>query len=316
MKLALGITSALVLLVSAGCSDVAERAPLEGAERAWPLLREGVRGADVSVAQRLLEHRGHAISGDRDGRFGQSTAAQTRAFQQLHGLTVDGVIGPRTWEALVDYVAAGDESAAVRALQAALVRYADADLAAEVEEEQRDERAGPATIRALRGEQAKRCLVESGEAGIYTWSALLGDFGYCQGGPSAKASFDEVARHARAAGVPCGEPLQLAVAIAAAESSLRSTAMLRNPPTEGCDEGSYDVGAWQINDCYHPEVDHGCALDLSCASQAMYDVSRSGTDWTPWTTYNIGAHRAFLDEASAAERRVCADAAAAATGSR
>lgn len=301
-SLVLAAALALASALGAACSEVAETAPRAGAERAWPQLREGVRGPDVRVAQLLLDHRGHAVSGDSEATFGLATAAAARAFQQQHGLAVDGIIGPRTWEALVDYVSAGDESSAVRALQLVLARYAEADLERELSEQ----RAGAATIEALRAEQARRCLVQSGDAGLYTWSALLGDFDYCQGGPSPKASFDEVAARARDAGVPCGEPLQLAVAIAAAESSLRSTAIRRNPPTSGCAEGSYDVGAWQINDCYHPEVGHGCALDLACASQSMYDVSRSGADWTPWTTYKNGAYAMFLDEARAAEARACA----------
>ena len=35
-----------------------------------------------------------------DGEFGQKTEASVRAFQQVEGLTVDGVVGAKTWDAL------------------------------------------------------------------------------------------------------------------------------------------------------------------------------------------------------------------------
>lgn len=38
-----------------------------------------------------------------DGRFGPTTRAAVEAFQQAHGLLVDGIVGPDTWAALLRY---------------------------------------------------------------------------------------------------------------------------------------------------------------------------------------------------------------------
>ena len=40
-----------------------------------------------------------------------------RAFQQQHGLAVDGIVGPHTWAALIVTVRRGDQGDAVRGVQ-------------------------------------------------------------------------------------------------------------------------------------------------------------------------------------------------------
>lgn len=64
-------------------------------------LRIGSRGAEVEDLQRLV-NLGRP-SGDRipvDGDYGQRTADAVAAFQRAHGLTADGVAGPKTMAAL------------------------------------------------------------------------------------------------------------------------------------------------------------------------------------------------------------------------
>ncbi len=64
-------------------------------------VRPGARGPEVVELQTLLNARGYDV-GTPDGKFGNGTKAQVMAFQSSRGLTADGVVGRRTWEALRD----------------------------------------------------------------------------------------------------------------------------------------------------------------------------------------------------------------------
>lgn len=117
-------------------------------------------------------------------------------------------------------------------------------------------------------------------------------------------SMHEIAQLAKDAGVSC-EQLAVATAIAMAESNGNPSAKSYNKKTKGCPSGSLDRGLWQINDCYHPEVDDGCAYDASCNAEAMFTISSSGTKWSPWSTYKNGAYLGYLDEAKTEADSVC-----------
>ena len=52
----------------------------------------------IERLQSALERAGHPVP--PDGRFGARTEVAVRAFQQLSGLVVDGVVGPETWRSL------------------------------------------------------------------------------------------------------------------------------------------------------------------------------------------------------------------------
>lgn len=64
-----------------------------------PVLRRGDRGAFVLDLQAQLTAAGYTY-GKRDGDFGPRTLAAVVAFQADKGLTPDGIVGDRTWEAL------------------------------------------------------------------------------------------------------------------------------------------------------------------------------------------------------------------------
>ena len=60
-----------------------------------PILRFNSSGLTVRVLQRLLVANGYAIR--VDGVFGALTESAVKAFQNQHNLTVDGIVGQRTW---------------------------------------------------------------------------------------------------------------------------------------------------------------------------------------------------------------------------
>ena len=66
-----------------------------------PTLRRGDSGKWVTLAQTQLIQQGYDCgSTGADGKFGKNTEAAVKRFQLDHGLTVDGVIGEKTWNAL------------------------------------------------------------------------------------------------------------------------------------------------------------------------------------------------------------------------
>ncbi len=69
----------------------------------WPklivTLRQGSNGEAVKALQSQLTAHGQPTT--VDGDFGSGTLNSVRAFQAAAGLSVDGVVGPMTWQALV-----------------------------------------------------------------------------------------------------------------------------------------------------------------------------------------------------------------------
>lgn len=65
----------------------------------YPLLREGARSSYVRFLQNLLQSK-FIPTGNIDGIFGSQTLNAVRSFQQENNLTVDGIVGDNTWNAL------------------------------------------------------------------------------------------------------------------------------------------------------------------------------------------------------------------------
>jgi peptidoglycan hydrolase-like protein with peptidoglycan-binding domain len=63
------------------------------------VLRRGSTGGAVKILQVGLNGRGYALVGD--GIFGPGTDGAVRRFQSDNGLAADGIVGPRTWNALL-----------------------------------------------------------------------------------------------------------------------------------------------------------------------------------------------------------------------
>jgi serine/threonine protein kinase len=57
-------------------------------------------GDDVTAVQRRLVELGYSEVGEVDGLFGPNTESAIKRFQAANGLTVDGAVGPKTWEKL------------------------------------------------------------------------------------------------------------------------------------------------------------------------------------------------------------------------
>ena len=66
-----------------------------------PLLQTGNVGESVKKLQEILISKGYSCgSTGADGDFGQGTYNAVIAFQKANGLSVDGIVGPATWNAL------------------------------------------------------------------------------------------------------------------------------------------------------------------------------------------------------------------------
>lgn len=73
-----------------------------GCQVVLPMLRKGDKGDSVKALQILLIGHGYSCGEwGADGDFGAGTENAVRAFQKAHGLTVDGIVGPATWGALL-----------------------------------------------------------------------------------------------------------------------------------------------------------------------------------------------------------------------
>ena len=64
-----------------------------------PILKRGSKGEYVISWQNFLTLNGFPV-GMIDGKFGELTENAVKAFQFSKGLKVDGIIGPKTWEAI------------------------------------------------------------------------------------------------------------------------------------------------------------------------------------------------------------------------
>jgi peptidoglycan hydrolase-like protein with peptidoglycan-binding domain len=135
----------------------------------WPLVRRGDEEHPVRTLQHLLRHHGSAVVADGD--FGPRTERAVRDFQQRERLAVDGIVGPRTWSALVVTVRPGSRGDAVRGVQEEFrFRNLSGDPGQGV---QVDGIFGPQTEQAVRGFQEAVDLAPDGIVGPLTWRALV-----------------------------------------------------------------------------------------------------------------------------------------------
>ncbi len=137
--------------------------PPPSSETEFPVLQQGSSGAAVTTLQYLLRAQGQTL--DVDGAFGPGTRAAVVAFQNAKGLAADGIVGPRTWVAVIVTVKSGSSGDAVRALQ---IELKAAGHSLDV-----DGNFGPGTDSAVRSYQQAAGLSVDGVAGPATWGSLV-----------------------------------------------------------------------------------------------------------------------------------------------
>lgn len=89
-----GISGNVDLSITYDCEEE-EKEP----EETRRILRKGYYGADVVYLQQRLTSKGYGV-GTIDGKFGIKTLEAVKAFQAENNLTVDGIVGTNTWNAL------------------------------------------------------------------------------------------------------------------------------------------------------------------------------------------------------------------------
>jgi len=145
-----------------------------------PTIRSGSTGNDVRRLQRLLVMMKSLSFDEIDGVFGPNTDAAVRDFQSGNGLTVDGVVGPQTWNALpadphTPQVGRGAHGAVVTALQKALRLYRGPGTP--TDPGAADGAFGPRTEAAVKAYQSDRGVAADGIVGDRTWWVPAGGAG-------------------------------------------------------------------------------------------------------------------------------------------
>ncbi|CAN7401131.1 peptidoglycan-binding protein [Knoellia sp. LjRoot47] len=129
---------------------------------AWSTVQSGASGFRVTAIQHLLRARGQSLT--VDGVFGSVTVSRVKAFQSSRSLLADGVVGPKTWVALVVTVQNGSSGQAVVAAQKALTARGYSLTA--------DGVFGATTASKAKAFQTSRGLLADGVVGAQTWAKL------------------------------------------------------------------------------------------------------------------------------------------------
>ena len=161
----------------------------------YPMLKQGSTGEYVKKAQKLLIDKGYSCgAAGADGDFGEGTKRSVMSFQADNGIDTDGIVGAKTWAALLkedkptdnesvkepgkaestDAVCSvdlpvlkqGAKGFPVLAVQILMskqnvsVKYTDGDF-------------GPDTLAKVKEYQGKKGMTSDGIVGRDTWAKLL-----------------------------------------------------------------------------------------------------------------------------------------------
>ena len=84
----------------------------------------------------------------------------------------------------------------------------------------------------------------------------------------------------------------LAAAVAMAESGGRAVLIVPEP------HGGPSYGLWQIHQTDHPQYNPSALLDPRYNARAAFEISKGGTVWTQWATFNAGLHLKWMPKAA------------------
>ena len=203
-----GYSSTQILRNYYGNVEIVNNAPIRGITSSYPgtALRRGSTGPNVVVVQVELNRISRSYPAipklaNVDGIYGSRTEEAVRRFQEIFGLTPDGIVGKATWYALVrlytsvtrlselrsqgqqfynisweypDAISQGDTGDKVRHLQ-----YMLSVLSAYIPEIPTinvDGTFGPATRSAVLAAQRWFGLPETGQVDARTWDAIYDQF--------------------------------------------------------------------------------------------------------------------------------------------
>lgn len=193
--------------------ELVQNAPIRSIAPSYPgtPLRTGSTGPGVVVVQVSLNRISQnypAIPkvGTVDGIYGPRTESSVRAFQEIFGLTADGIVGPATWYELVrlyvgvnalselrsqgqqfygiswaypDAIQQGDTGPKVSHLQYMLAVLSE--FIPEIPSLTVDGSFGPATKAAVLAAQRRFGLAETGIVGELTWDEIYDQFAGIEG---------------------------------------------------------------------------------------------------------------------------------------
>lgn len=120
------------------------------------------------------------------------------------------------------------------------------------------------------------------KAGSKAYDTLHDDEAHKQDLPGKQLTRAQLTELAERAGFP--DP-RIAVAIALAESG--------GVPNALGDSG-VSVGLWQINTRAHPKYSRAHLAIPFNNALAAYEISKGGTDWSPWSVYKSGSYLRYL----------------------
>ena len=203
-----GLNSVQILRSYYGNVEIVNNAPVRGYVSSYPgrLIRRGSTGPSVVTVQASLNRISQSYPAipkisPVDGIFGAQTEAAVRKFQEVFGLSVDGIVGKSTWYAIVRLYTAvtslselrsqgqrfyanswansnpiqqGDRGIKVEHLQYMLSVLAD--YIPEIPDIRVDGIFGPATRNAVIAAQRRFSLPQTGVVNYDTWNEIYDQY--------------------------------------------------------------------------------------------------------------------------------------------